>query len=231
MYIQVNLFQKHLFLHQLTHDITKYCSWNYHENYKLRACCVHKLCFCFDIQNNLCTQHVLPNHVLTLQFSRTTNNLLSYCGLVYARISASEKDLPVCTAKSYRFAIRQKKFLGRRGHSSSCLCVRDHFLISSAQDLTIVWPCCLRSYQLSKGCKEQANPFERLWSYMFFIAGWTNRKSYLKIHQMESIIHLYSFLLSKYAVYENSDATSQKKAFGPILYNDPCHSVLSLVPP
>ena len=47
---------------------------------------------------------------------------------------------------------------------------------------------------------------------------------------MESI-HLYSFLLSKYAVYENSDATSQKKAFDPILYNDPCHSVLSLVPP
>ena len=27
----------------------------------------------------------------------------------------------------------------------------------------------------------------RLWSYMFFIAGWTNRKYYLKIHQMESI--------------------------------------------
>ena len=26
-----------------------------------------------------------------------------------------------------------------------------------AQDLTIVWPCFLRSYQLSKGCKEQAN--------------------------------------------------------------------------
>ena len=29
--VQVNLFQKHLFLHQLTHNMTKDCSWNYHE--------------------------------------------------------------------------------------------------------------------------------------------------------------------------------------------------------
>ena len=62
--IQVNLFQKLLFLHQLTHNMTKDCSLIYqflHENYKLRTCCVHTLffCFCFDIQNNLCTQHVL----------------------------------------------------------------------------------------------------------------------------------------------------------------------------
>ena len=27
--LQVNLFQKHLFLHQLTHNMTKYCSLNY----------------------------------------------------------------------------------------------------------------------------------------------------------------------------------------------------------
>ena len=37
-----------------------------HENSKLRTCCVHKLFFCFDIQNNLCTQHVL-----SLKFSCT----------------------------------------------------------------------------------------------------------------------------------------------------------------
>ena len=30
------------------------------------------------------------------------NNLLSYCGLVDARISASEKDLPVCSQKKVR---------------------------------------------------------------------------------------------------------------------------------
>ena len=67
--IQVNLFQKHLFLYQLTHNMTKDCSlnyefstWKFQAQNMLRTCCVHKLffCFCFDIQNNLCTQHVLP---------------------------------------------------------------------------------------------------------------------------------------------------------------------------
>ena len=37
-----------------------------HENCKLSTCCVHKLFFCFDIQSNLCT-----HHVLSLQFSYT----------------------------------------------------------------------------------------------------------------------------------------------------------------
>ena len=46
--------------------------------------------FCFDIQNNLCT------YVLDMFWTcNWMNNLLSYCGLVDARISASEKDLPV----------------------------------------------------------------------------------------------------------------------------------------
>ena len=48
---------------------------------------------CSEKINNLCTQHVL-----TLQFSCTRNslnNLSSYCGLVDAKIRASDKDLPV----------------------------------------------------------------------------------------------------------------------------------------
>ena len=36
----IYLFQKHIFLHQLTHNMTKDCSLNY---YKLTTCCVHKL--------------------------------------------------------------------------------------------------------------------------------------------------------------------------------------------
>ena len=49
------------------------------------------LCFCFDIQNNICTQHVV-----NLYFSwNSMNNLLLYCGLTGARMRASEKDLPV----------------------------------------------------------------------------------------------------------------------------------------
>ena len=50
--------QKLLFLHQLTHNMTKNCSWNYHENYKRRT---------------------WPEH----------------CGLIDAKIRASDKDLPV----------------------------------------------------------------------------------------------------------------------------------------
>ena len=43
--------------------------------------------FCFDVQNNICTQHVLY-----LYFSgNSMNNLLSYCGLTDARMRASEK--------------------------------------------------------------------------------------------------------------------------------------------
>ena len=43
--IQVNLFQKHLLLHQLTHNMKKDCSWNYQENYKNigRTCFIHVL--------------------------------------------------------------------------------------------------------------------------------------------------------------------------------------------
>ena len=39
--IQVNLCQKLLFLHQLTHNMTTDCSWNYHENYKRRTWAEH----------------------------------------------------------------------------------------------------------------------------------------------------------------------------------------------
>ena len=60
--VQVNIFQKDLFLHQLTHNMTKDCSLNCKfSTWKLQA--QNMLCtqivFCFDIQNNLCTQHVL----------------------------------------------------------------------------------------------------------------------------------------------------------------------------
>ena len=65
----------------------------FQEKYKFTTCCVQKLffCFCFDIQNNICTQHVL-----NLYFScNSMNNLSSYCGLTDARMRASEKDFPV----------------------------------------------------------------------------------------------------------------------------------------
>ena len=48
--LQVNVFQKHLMLHQLTHDMAKDClliTSSVHENSKFRTCCVHKLFFGF----------------------------------------------------------------------------------------------------------------------------------------------------------------------------------------
>ena len=48
--VQVNLFQKYLFLHQLTHNMTKDCplnyqfsTWKYQAHNTVRTCCVHKL--------------------------------------------------------------------------------------------------------------------------------------------------------------------------------------------
>ena len=105
--LQVNFFQKHLFLHQLNRNMTKYCSLNYKFNtWKLQA------------QYMLCTQCFLFLFWHSEQFMYTTcsdlvifmywtgnsmNNLLSYCGLVDARISASEKDLPVHKTEIYSF--------------------------------------------------------------------------------------------------------------------------------
>ena len=60
------------------------------------------LWFCFDIQNNICTQHVVNLH-----FSgNSMNNLLSYCGLSDSRMRASEIDLPV--KKGYKKDLREK---------------------------------------------------------------------------------------------------------------------------
>ena len=54
-------------------------------------------------QNNLCTQYVFGACSELAIFMNWTfnsmNNLLSFCGLVDARISASEKDLPVKVSK------------------------------------------------------------------------------------------------------------------------------------
>ena len=51
-----------------------------------------------NVRNNLSTQHILPRFELGIFMYRTCmsmNNLSSYCGLVDAKIRASDKDLPV----------------------------------------------------------------------------------------------------------------------------------------
>jgi hypothetical protein len=82
-----------------------------HDENMMRTCCVHKLVFVFVLPfrtTYVSTQHVLPMlypcspHVLSLEFScielvNSMDNFLSHCGLDNARISTSEKDLPVQT--------------------------------------------------------------------------------------------------------------------------------------
>ena len=51
-----------------------------------------------NVRNNFCTQHVLPRFELGIFMywnCNSMNNLSSYCGLVDAKIRASDKDLPV----------------------------------------------------------------------------------------------------------------------------------------
>ena len=51
-----------------------------------------------NVENNFCTQHVLPRFELGIFMHWTCNsmnNQSSYCGLVDEKIRASDKDLPV----------------------------------------------------------------------------------------------------------------------------------------
>ena len=95
-YVQVNLSQKLLFLHQLTHNMTTDCSLNYKFNtWKFQAQNLGRTMLCtendFDIQNNLCTQHVLPmfckNRSFWQRFNCTYVSFLA--GLIWAEMKCS----------------------------------------------------------------------------------------------------------------------------------------------
>ena len=107
--VQVNICQKLLFLHQLTHNMTTDCSLNYkfsiHENSKLRPG-ENMLCteIVFDIQNNFCTQHVLPMFQfgsLIFWTCNLMNNLTLYCVLVDAKIRAFDQHSSVICTKMW----------------------------------------------------------------------------------------------------------------------------------
>ena len=58
-----------------------------------------------NVRYNFCTQHVLPRFELGIFMYWTCNsmnNLLSYCGLVDAKIRASDKDLTVLSKRFSR---------------------------------------------------------------------------------------------------------------------------------
>ena len=94
-FVQVNLFQKHFFLHQLTHNLTKDCSWIYQfRTWKLQTT---------QFVYTTCSEFV----VFMYWTGKSMNNTLSYCRLVDARISASDKDLPVVIATYTHYIIVQ----------------------------------------------------------------------------------------------------------------------------
>ena len=84
--VQVNLCQKHSFSNQLTHNMTTDCSlipdFSTRKIQLQNMLCIN-IGFCFGLQNNVCTQHVLNLYFSCTEFRNDS------------RISASEKDLPV----------------------------------------------------------------------------------------------------------------------------------------
>ena len=89
----VNLFQKHLPLHQLTHNMKKIVHWftsSVHENYKLKKFCVHKLFFCLFRHSKQFMYTCSELLVFMYRTGKSMNNLLS-CGLVDTRIRTSKK--------------------------------------------------------------------------------------------------------------------------------------------
>ena len=88
-------------LHQLTHNMTKDCSLNYKfSTWKLQAHnlnCVHKLFFvCLFWNSEQCMYATCSELVIFMYWAcNSMSNLLSYFGLVHARIIASGKNLPV----------------------------------------------------------------------------------------------------------------------------------------
>ena len=97
--LQVNFFQKHLFLHQLTHSMTKDWSLNYEfSTWKLQA---QNMLFTQIVLNVKTKTKTICVHNMFSWFSElvvfkywtgnSMDNLLSYCGLVFARKSTSEK--------------------------------------------------------------------------------------------------------------------------------------------
>ena len=97
--LQVNLCQKHSFLNQLTHNTTTDCSLI--TDFSTRKIQVQNMlctkivfCFCFGIQNNFCTQHVLNLYFSCIEVS-IQRTICCHTRLTDSRVSASEKDLPV----------------------------------------------------------------------------------------------------------------------------------------
>ena len=96
-----------LFLDQLTHNMTENCSliyqfntWKQQDQNKGRTSCAHKLFWMSKQKQKTIFVHNMFSScselvVFMYWTGKSMNNLLSYCGLVDARISDSKRKLPV----------------------------------------------------------------------------------------------------------------------------------------
>ena len=80
--IRVNLFQKPLFLHQLTHDMTRDCLLNSLKNTSLQHVVYKNFVFVLTFKTIFVNMYFSGNSM---------NNLSSYCGLTDSRMRVSEK--------------------------------------------------------------------------------------------------------------------------------------------
>ena len=101
-YVQVNLWERLLFLHQLIHNMTKdcsliyqFCTWKQRAQNMLCTKIVYLFLFWHSKRFMCTTWAFFLFFVFMYRTGKSMNNLLWYCGLVDARIRASIKDLPV----------------------------------------------------------------------------------------------------------------------------------------
>ena len=97
--LQVNLFQKPSFLHQLTHNMTKGCSLNSPKNTSSEHV-VYK--YCFECQNK--NKKTIFVHIMFCPCIFRVIQWTSSCN-IDARMRASEKDLPV-SVNRFRFELQ-----------------------------------------------------------------------------------------------------------------------------
>ena len=106
--------------------MTKDCSFNYEfSTWKLQSSehVVYINCFLFVLTFRTIHVHNTFSSCselgIFMYWTRNSmNNLLSYCGLVDARISASEEDLPVYKIQNYADFVYQKLKLNKQSHAT-----------------------------------------------------------------------------------------------------------------
>ena len=117
--------------------IYQFNTWTLQAHIMGRTCCAHKLFFVFVLTlRTIYAQNMFSPCSELVVFMYWTcnsmNNLLTYCGLVDPRISASDKDLPVKVTLDFSIATI---FMDKNSFSSKIVTFLGHF----SHDFTSNW--------------------------------------------------------------------------------------------